>query len=191
MTYYVHAQTWDRTFQQGTNDVGVGWRVQIHLLTGKGGGRVQHWNHCGWTWSDYWRGSPTRGKNDVKPERKTMIQRFVWWVTSCIEPLEVQPTAGILQEATVIVTKDICLLAETSIDDKRAIPHGFELPFSSIIMGLGVMSPGDINGTKGHIINSLTLIRYFYHNGLVKQILKFIFQYLFHDKVPLITNNYK
>ena len=53
-----------------------------------------------------------------------------------IESLEVDPIAIILQEVIVIVSKDISPLVETWMDDIMAIPHGFKLPFSSIIMGL-------------------------------------------------------
>ena len=65
-----------------------------------------------------------------------MIQGYAWWETSGIESLEVDPIVGIVEEVTVIVYKDICPLVETSMDDIRDIPHGLELPFSSLIMGL-------------------------------------------------------
>ena len=35
-----------------------------------------------------------------------------------------------------IVSKEICPLTEIPMDDVRAMPHGFDLPFSSIIIGL-------------------------------------------------------
>ena len=54
----------------------------------------------------------------------------------CIESLEVDPIVGILQEAMVKVNKETFPLAEESMDDIRAIPHGFKLPFYSLIMGL-------------------------------------------------------
>ena len=57
-------------------------------------------------------------------------------MNSGVKPLEVETIAGILQEVTVRVSKEIFPLAETSMDDIRAIPHGFKLPFSSLIMGL-------------------------------------------------------
>ena len=53
-----------------------------------------------------------------------------------IESLEVDPIAGILQEETIEVSKDMCPLSKTSMDDIRAIQHGFKLPFSNFIMGL-------------------------------------------------------
>ena len=43
---------------------------------------------------------------------------------------------GILQEVTIRVSKDICPLAETSMDDLLAIPHGIKIPFPYIIIGL-------------------------------------------------------
>ena len=52
-----------------------------------------------------------------------------------IESLEVEPIVGILQEVTIKVRKEICPLDEASMDDIRVIPHGFELPFSTLIMG--------------------------------------------------------
>ena len=67
-----------------------------------------------------------------------MIQGDVGWDTSGVESLEVEPIVRILQEATIRVSKEICPLVKTSMDDIRAIPHGFELPFASLIMGLVV-----------------------------------------------------
>ena len=55
---------------------------------------------------------------------------------------------GILQEVTVRVSKEIFHLAKTSMDDIRAIPHGFELPFSSLIVGL-VIDEDKVPLTKG------------------------------------------
>ena len=55
---------------------------------------------------------------------------------------------GILQEATFRVSEEICLLAETMIDDISAMPHGFEIPFSIIIMGL-VIDEDEVPLTKG------------------------------------------
>ena len=49
--------------------------------------------------------------------------------------------------------------------------------FQTIILKGVVMSHGDINGSEGHIISSLRLIRSFSHNWLVKHKVKFIFQY--------------
>ena len=55
---------------------------------------------------------------------------------------------GILQEATIRVSKEICPLVKTSMDDIRAIPHGFKLPFSSFIMGL-VINKEEVPLMKG------------------------------------------
>ena len=67
-----------------------------------------------------------------------MIQGYAWWATSSVESLEVDPISGILQEVIIKVSEDIFPLDETSVDDIRAIPHGFELPFPNIIIGLVV-----------------------------------------------------
>ena len=69
-------------------------------------------------------------------------------MTSGIEPLEVEPIAGVLQEVTVRFREEICPLVKTSMDDIRAIPHGFELPFASLIMGL-VIDEDEVPLTKG------------------------------------------
>ena len=55
---------------------------------------------------------------------------------------------GILQEEIFIVSNDICPLIDTSMDDIRAIPHGFKLPFSSLIMGL-VVNEDEVPLAKG------------------------------------------
>ena len=53
-----------------------------------------------------------------------------------IKYLKVEPIAGILQEVTIRVSKEVLPLIEESMDDIRAIPHGFKHPFLSVIMGL-------------------------------------------------------
>ena len=68
-------------------------------------------------------------------------------MTSGIEPLEVEPIAGILQEVNIRVSKEIFSLSETSMDDIRSIPHEFELPFSSLITGL-VINEDEVPFTK-------------------------------------------
>ena len=50
-------------------------------------------------------------------------------MTLGIEPLEVEPIAGILQEVTVRVSKEVCSLIEAWMDDIWAIAHGIKLPF--------------------------------------------------------------
>ena len=67
-----------------------------------------------------------------------MIQGYAGWSTLGVESLKVYPIAGILKEATIGVNEEICPLSKTSMDDIRAIPHGFKLPFSSLIMDLVV-----------------------------------------------------
>ena len=57
-------------------------------------------------------------------------------MTLGIEPLEAEPIVGILQEVFIRVNKDICPLAETSMGDILAIPHGIKIPFPYIIIGL-------------------------------------------------------
>ena len=74
-------------------------------------------------------------KNVEKQENK-MKQLMV--ETSGIEPLKVEPVARILKEVAVRVSKDICPLVGAAVDDIWAIPHGFELPFSQLIIGLVV-----------------------------------------------------
>ena len=49
---------------------------------------------------------------------------------------------------TIKVNEEVFPLAETSMDDIRAIPHGFKLPFSSLIMGL-VIYEDKVPLTKG------------------------------------------
>ena len=73
---------------------------------------------------------------------------YSWWVTSGIEPLKVEPIVGILQEVVVGVHKDICPLSEVVMDDIWAIPHGFKLPFSQLIIGL-VINEDQITFVKG------------------------------------------
>ena len=65
-----------------------------------------------------------------------MIQGYAWWATSGIESLEVEPIAGIVQEAVVRFSKEVCPLAEASMDDIRSIPHGFKFPFPNLIIVL-------------------------------------------------------
>ena len=65
-----------------------------------------------------------------------------------IQSLEVKPIARILQEATDEFGEEVCPLAETSMDDIRAIPHGFKLPFSTVMMGL-VIYKDKVPLTKG------------------------------------------
>ena len=59
-------------------------------------------------------------------------------VSSDIEPLEVDPVTGILQELVVGVIKNIFLLAKAMVEDIWVIPHGFKIPFSQLIIGLVV-----------------------------------------------------
>ena len=69
-------------------------------------------------------------------------------MTSGIEHIELEPIVGILQEVTVGVSKEVFPLFETLMDDIRAIPHGFKLSFSSLIMGL-VINEDQVPLTKG------------------------------------------
>ena len=71
-----------------------------------------------------------------KTRKKNYATRVFRLVNLGIESLEVDPIARILQEAVVRVGEEVLPLAETSMDDIRAIPHGFKLPFSSLIMDL-------------------------------------------------------
>ena len=65
-----------------------------------------------------------------------------------IKYLEVEPITSFIQEATARVSDEICPLAETSMDDIRAIPHGFKLSFSSLIMVL-VVNENQVPLAKG------------------------------------------
>ena len=65
-----------------------------------------------------------------------------------IESLEVEPIVRILREVTVGVIEEIFPLAQTSMEDIRAIPHGFKLPFSSLIMGL-VIDEDEVSLAQG------------------------------------------
>ena len=58
-----------------------------------------------------------------------MTQVYSWWVTLGIEPLEVEPIVGILQEVAVKLTKDVCPLAKTYMDDVWVVGHRIKLPF--------------------------------------------------------------
>ena len=58
-----------------------------------------------------------------------MTQVYSWWVTSGIEPLEVDPIARILQEVAVRVNQDVFPLAKAPMDEIWAIPHGIKLSF--------------------------------------------------------------
>ena len=69
-------------------------------------------------------------------------------VTSGVEPIEVEPVAGILQEVAIWVTKDIFPLTKAAMDDISVVPHGFKLPFSQLIVGL-VINEDQIAFTKG------------------------------------------
>ena len=77
-----------------------------------------------------------------------MTQVYSWWVTSGIEPLEVEPIARILQEVAIQVNKNICPLVEVVLGDIWTVPHGLEIPFSQLIIGL-VVNKDQIAFTKG------------------------------------------
>ena len=81
-----------------------------------------------------------------------MIQGYVCSATLVIEPLEVYPIMGILQEATFIVINHIFPLSMTSMDDIRAIPHGLKLPFSILIKGF-IVNEYMVPLTKGAWVN--------------------------------------
>ena len=57
-------------------------------------------------------------------------------MTSGIEPLEVDPIVGILQQVVIGFSKDICSISKTSMYDICAISHGIKLPFPYLIIGL-------------------------------------------------------
>ena len=53
-----------------------------------------------------------------------------------IESLKVELVAWIPEDETIGVSEEVCPLTKTSMDDIRALPHGFKIPFSNLIMGL-------------------------------------------------------
>ena len=57
-------------------------------------------------------------------------------VIACIESLEADPIAGVLQEISIRVSNDVYPLAEVVENDVWDVPHGFELTFSQLIIGL-------------------------------------------------------
>ena len=59
-------------------------------------------------------------------------------MTLGIESLEVEPIVGILQEVTFGVSKEVFPLVETTTNEIMAPPHGFKIPFSSLITALVV-----------------------------------------------------
>ena len=73
-------------------------------------------------------------------------------VTSGVQPLEVDPIVGILQEVSIRVSKNICALSKVAVDDMWVIPHGFQLPFSHLIIGL-VINEDKISLTEGERVN--------------------------------------
>ena len=68
--------------------------------------------------------------------------------TSTIELLEVEPIARILQEVAIGVSKNVCPLAKEVENYIWVIPHGFELTFSQLIIGL-VVNKDHVTFVKG------------------------------------------
>ena len=69
-------------------------------------------------------------------------------VSSGVEYLEVEPIAGILQEAAIRVGKNTCPLFEAVVDDIWAVIHLFKLPFPQLIIGF-VVNKDQIAFAKG------------------------------------------
>ena len=68
-------------------------------------------------------------------------------VTLGVEPLKVNPVAGILQEVAIGVINIIWPLTKEAMDDIWVVPHGIKLPFPYIIIGL-VVNEDEISFTK-------------------------------------------